>query len=252
MFSEVLHRILSEVKTRDNKGWHEAVQASKGDFVQPKVASVPHEARRASRSTETKRTASPRSLRARRSSRFFFFETRIVEGSPCNEQRVTKCPQTNRQRGASRKATQSTGPNILVKKEVRNEHDGKHKQSLALEQGRIRTGMQNALPKAVGGNFARRMPLDATRRAALGSQISCCDNVPVQPAQLGGQRRWQHAVNCLCRTDAAVLTEYHRTGGAITLKIIVGCANAVNSFVMHLPIPWNRSFPTRSTCNSPW
>ena len=41
------------------------------------------------------------------------------------------------------------------------------------------------------------------------------------------------------RTDPAVLTEYHRTGGATTLKNIVGGANAVNSFVMRLPIPWN-------------
>ena len=41
------------------------------------------------------------------------------------------------------------------------------------------------------------MQLDATRRAALGLQINCCDNVPVQTAQLGCQRGWLIAMNCL-------------------------------------------------------
>ena len=153
-FSEVLHRILSEVKTRDNKGWHEALQASRRDFVQPKVARVPHEARRASRSTETKRTASPRSWRARRSSRTFFFETMIDEGRPCNEQRVTKRPQTNKNNEVRRaRRRNQLAPHHARRKEVRNEHDGTYKQSLTLGQGRICTGLQNALPKAVGGNL---------------------------------------------------------------------------------------------------
>ena len=56
-----------------------------------------------------------------------------------------------KQRGASRKATQSTGSQHARRKEVRNEHNGTYKQSSTLGQGRICTGLQNALPKAVGG-----------------------------------------------------------------------------------------------------
>ena len=60
---------------------------------------------------------------------------------------------SSKKRSASRKATQSTCANKLVKRRRATSMTGGNKRSSTLRQTRICTTMQNALPKAVGGNL---------------------------------------------------------------------------------------------------
>ena len=168
-----------------------------------------------------------------------------------------------KQRGASRKATQSTGPQHARRKEVRNEHDGTYKQSLTLGQGRICTGLQNALPKAVGGNLQGACNWTCNEAGSAGPtnqllrQRTCAAGTVGRPTQVAKRSE----LPARSRTDPAVLTEYHRTGGATTLKtsLAVPTQSTPSSCVCRSLGTWwcsttlaNRSFPTRRTCDSPW
>ena len=103
-------------------------------------------------------------------------------------------------RSVSRKATQSIGPNMLVKKDARNDHDGRHKQAvfdpeagahLHRKAERVAQGQEE-------GQLARRMQLDATRWAALGPQIKQRTGAA---GTLEGQRRWLIGINGLLGQD---------------------------------------------------
>ena len=90
---------------------------------------------------------------------------------------------TNKKRSASRKATRSSGPNMVVKRRRATSMTGNNKRPPTSRQAAHLRSNAAALPKAAGGQLARPVQLDATRRAALRPQISCSDNVTVQPAR---------------------------------------------------------------------
>ena len=45
--------------------------------------------------------------------------------------------------------------------------------------------------------------------------------------------------------DPLIRTEYFLSGGATTLIFIVDGVDAVSSFIMSSPVPWNMAVPTR-------
>ena len=86
---------------------------------------------------------------------------------------------THKKRRASYKATQSTGPDKLARNKGRTTSiTGNNLQSLILSQVRICTVLQNALPKAMGGNLWNINSVQLAQFIGTPAQVARRDELP--------------------------------------------------------------------------